>query len=489
MRAKRLIGILLAALLASSSFVSCSDNNADESKTESGSQAASDAVSGSDSEIEETKFLYSEQVEANDYDGWVLRIPNSDKGEAGYSFDAEEVNGEVLNDAIYNRNRRVENKFNITIEEVEIENEVSLLSQSVAGGLRDYAIYHVLMWDCVNIIAKNLIRPISSMPYIDISNPYWDPGVEDIMFNDVLYYGYSDITFNHYESMATLFYNGQLLENNQLELPYDLFIEGKWTVDKMYEYVETVSSDANGDGQMNIDDDIIGFAGRDFSQLGWLHASGMQLISYDSASDEYKFDMNTERMHQLYESVYPLTVNGDYVDLRQNGDREAFMAGRVLFLAHQINVFRQLRSADDPYGIICYPSVDGDVDTTKVHVNNAGLFVIPILCVDEEAERLGNILEAWAADSYDYLMEDYFRYAVVGKGANDEKSADMIYRMRDMREFDIAYAIEGSNSSAIGAYERGITSGNIASFQEKFEDKVNKIVNGIIEDMSVDNTY
>ena len=107
MRAKRLIGILLAALLASSSFVSCSDNNADESKTESGSQEASDAVSGSDSEIEETKFLYSEQVEANDYDGWVLRIPNSDKGEAGYSFDAEEVNGEVLNDAIYNRNRRV----------------------------------------------------------------------------------------------------------------------------------------------------------------------------------------------------------------------------------------------------------------------------------------------------------------------------------------------------------------------------------------------
>ncbi len=489
MKIRKSLSIILILSLLMTSFVSCSEGT-EETESQKSADVSADSDKTSTGEEEETKFLYSEQVEANDYEGWELRIPNKDAGEPGYSFDAQEVNGEVLNDAIYNRNRRVENKFNITIVEELVSDEVTLLAKNVQGGLNDYAIYHVLMWSVPSILSRNLIRPVSSLPYVDISQPYWDPGMKDIMFGeDVSYYGYSDIVFNHYESMATLFYNGQLLDNNHLESPYDLFISGQWTVDKMAEYCEIVSNDKNGDGSMSIDDDIFGFAGRDFSQLAWLHGSGLQLVVKDESTDEYVFSITNDKLLRLYESAKTLIDTNNVTYLKDSGKSStAFKNGQVLFLAHQLNVFRGLRDTEDAYGIICYPSVDGDIESTRVYVNNAGMFVVPILCVDEDAERLGNILEGWAADSYDYLMPEYFQYAVVGKSAHDANSADMLYRMRAMRSFDIAYALDGTNSIPIGTYVRAMASGSFASLQQKFESKANKAIRTGVEIMTSDNT-
>lgn len=488
MKFRKLLCLLIAASLSLTSMFACSENSSETESSQNPNTSVESNAGESEAESEEIRL--SDQVEANDYNGWELVVANKDAGEVGYAYNADEVNGEVLNDAIYNRNRRVESKFNITIKEEATNDAVGLLSKNVQGGLNDIANYSVLMWSVPSVLARNLIRPISSMPYVDISQPYWDPGMKDIMFGgDVCYYGYSDITFNHYESMATLFYNGILLDNNQLESPYDLFVAGQWTVDKMVEYCEIVSNDKNGDGSMSIEDDTFGFAGRDFSQLAWLHGSGLQLIVYDEASEEYVFSLTNDKFLNLYEVVQSLLKTNDITYLNDSGkSTTAFKSGNVLFLAHQLKEFRGLRDTEDAYGIICYPSIDGDIDNTRVYVNNAVTFVVPILCADEDAERLGNILEGWAADSYDYLMPEYFQYAVVGRSAHDANSADMLYRMRAMRSFDMAYALDGTNSVAIGTYVRAVENGNFASFQQKFAEKANKTIRKGVEIMTSDNT-
>ena len=116
MKSTRIIALLLALLTASS--VGCGES-ADTNETTDNTTAAST----SDETTSDAPELPDE-----DYEGYNFRILTRIEGWGIYNNEnlvVEEENGEILNDAIYTRNRTVEERFNINLTQITTTNDIA----------------------------------------------------------------------------------------------------------------------------------------------------------------------------------------------------------------------------------------------------------------------------------------------------------------------------------------------------------------------------
>ena len=118
---KRTLSLILAALFLMP-LVSCSNNVSDSSETKKASDTETAASASSDESVEteaETDplaELYADLPTGN-YDGYDFVMLNNESNFAYTFMTAEEITGDGLNDAVYNRNIKVADKLGINISE------------------------------------------------------------------------------------------------------------------------------------------------------------------------------------------------------------------------------------------------------------------------------------------------------------------------------------------------------------------------------------
>ena len=118
--------------------------------------------------------------------------------------------------------------------------------------------------------------------------------------------------------------------------------------------------------------------------------------------------------------------------------RDLFKEGCSLFYSRLLGDFRNLRDKEDDYTLVCYPSLnEGDIE--HVYVQNPFAILIPADV--EDTTRLGTIMEAMIADTYDNVMDPYINKAIIGKGARDEESAALFRELCEKRVYDMNYAL------------------------------------------------
>ena len=476
---------LLLALLMLLSAVSCSEsteNSADE--TTAAPTASAEAAAAEETEPEDDgKTHYADEIAAVDFDGWTLHIANDGLNPEYFSaFTVEEETGDAFNDAIYNRNLRVSEKFNITMEE-NYTGSVNLIKNSVTAGTGDVGFGYVLFYNCMSLISQNYVKPISDMPVFDLSKPYWDRGSQETLtMGGKLYYGHCDISFDHYEGMALLFYNGTLLDDNSItETPYELYTSGKWTLDAMYNMMTQVVRDENGDGVMDPAHDIFGWAGREFEYLPSLYSSNLRLINYDTATETYTMNLVDDGIMAVGDMLNKI-INDKSIALpgRNDETRNLFKEGGVLFYRRLMGDFRNLRDTEDDYGIISYPSIEENTDG-MVYIQNPFTIMIPSDCANDE--RLATLIEALAADTYDNVLDIYIDKAVIGKGARDLESANLLRVFITKRAYDLSYAFDVFD--VITAYNSSIPNGNYASAASRYEKVFTRKISKSLEALGI----
>jgi ABC-type glycerol-3-phosphate transport system substrate-binding protein len=478
---------MVLALLMLLSAVSCSEsteNSAGDAAAET--TVSAEAVSAEEAPVEEDdgKTHYADEIAAVDYDGWTLRIANDGLSAEYFSgFTMEELTGDAFNDAIYDRNVRVSEKFNVTIEENN-GGSVNLIKNAVTAGTGDVGFGYVLFYNCMGLISQNYVKAVSDMPVFDFSKPYWDRGSQETLtIGGKLFYGHCDISFDHYEGMALLFYNGDLLEANSIsETPYELYTSGKWTLDAMLNMMTTVARDENGDGVMDAAHDTFGWSGREFEYLPSLYSSNLRLVKYDSAENTYKMNLVDDGVMAVGDMLNKI-INDKSLSLpgRNDETRNLFKEGGVLFYSRLMGDFRNLRDKEDDYGIICYPALEENTDG-MVYVQNPFTVMIPSDCDDDE--RLATLIEALAADTYDNVLDIYIEKAVIGKGARDIESANLLRDFIQKRAYDMSYAFDVFD--AIKAYNNAIPGGNYASAASRTEKPFNKNIQKALEALGME---
>ncbi len=240
-----------------------------------GGASETDTPTGTAAETEtETEADIFEGLKTTAYNGKTFKwmVPDSDDYRGDLWTESE--NGESYNDAIYQRNLLVQERFNITIKAMvepytwDIRNEYTgKIRASVQSNDNYYDLVSSHSFILPPLAVDGVLLDLNSVESIRFDRPWWSQlAYKALTFADKVYFMSGDISVNILEFANVLFMNKELAKSYKLEVPYDLVKEGKWTQDKLETMIKGTASDLNGDGVMD-GNDMYGYIFHDASSI------------------------------------------------------------------------------------------------------------------------------------------------------------------------------------------------------------------------------
>ena len=272
----------------------------------------SSAATDTDGETETTRADYPDGLPEKDFGGKTYTV----LGEGmSVFFHADEMNGEALNDALYNRDVKVGDRFNAKIalsETADAQTTIDTAKASVQAGEDEYTAVVSYVIYMGMAVTNNIFQPISELPYIDLRQPWWSASnLTDLTYRGKTFLAMGDFDMSGLSQTKCMFYNKDLAESYGLPNIYDTVRAGQWTKDKVNELCEGTYVDVNGDGQKD-NGDQYGFAvdsKGDFNGLLW--AFGKRLFEQQS-DGTYKDVYYDEKLVSIVEWCYDIKNNHDY---------------------------------------------------------------------------------------------------------------------------------------------------------------------------------
>ena len=402
-----------------------------------------------------------------------------------------EFNGEVLNDAAYERKLKMEQEYNMTITHIEdatIEGSVQRLKNSVlaADGAYDFAL--IRGRDFGSLLSSGVLLELNDMPYMNLDMPWWEKKSYDGWGIGKKHYGVNgSISVNEMLSVDILCFNKSIIKDYGMESPYNLVKSGDWTWGKAVEMAKQVSSDLDGDGKMTKKD----FWGINYTTntvVSTFNNCGVRIAEYDENgvpvitlnSAEYVSRMQNILI-MLFDQSYSFDtlMTGNFLP---NG--EIFGEGRCLFMFAGTHDVKVLRAMDIDFGIIPYPKYD---TAQKEYIPAALSLSLPVVCVPKtnaDIENTGLFMEAFAYEGYTKVVPAFYDTILMGKLARDSESEDMLEYIFGNIDYDPGNLFNfGDIVLSIGWLPKHDT--NIASFIEKnmpvMQRDIDKIMNAITE--------
>ena len=431
---------LLALLAVGTVVTSCGGDAGSDTET---GPVGEQTLSTAPAETEEPSAF--DLMENVDFGGHIVRIYLSDQqNEQGDIITGEEENGDVLHDLIYRRNRAVEEKYNVIIQGEADSNEIvnDMIRMQVQGGANDYDFYFAHS-SVSGLATAGLLYPLSQIAQIDLTNPWWDKAaLNDLSVGDEVFMAIGDISPVSLLTSSCMVFNKKLFSQQDMEYPYAMAADGKWTIDAMLDMTKGLTNDLNGDGSLDYNNDVFGL-----TSWGWdspyslFYGTGGKLSAKDDNDIPY-IDFNIEKLSAIYDKIFTLVIGhqSNFVtDVAEYMNTyTTFVNGNAYFCditLHKIGLY--LRDMEDDFGILPTPKYDEASDYTSLVNLAAPMIVVPRNTLD--AGRTGTLIEGIAAASYDMVTPQLFDVITKSKNVRDEESAAMVDLIVRNRVFDPVY--------------------------------------------------
>ncbi|MGN1129587.1 MAG: hypothetical protein ACI4T6_11625 [Candidatus Flemingiibacterium sp.] len=447
-KAYRTIALTIALLMLTPAF-SCGSQTANGADTVSGNKNT-DAVSSAPEAETKLINLESSGLEIKDFDGkefTVLTLNVDNYAYTWHMIDPEELNGESLNDSMYNRNKKIEEKYNIDISSVYTSAVHSDISKSVNANDNAYAAAFGQMNLLYPLAQEGNFYNFYDLDYIDLEKSWWDQSmIEGLTYKDSLYLLTGDISPSLNSRVYTLVFNKDLCDDLNLEYPYQYVLDGSWTIDRFNKYISDVNSDLNGDSQMDYEDRW-GFFSQDGCSWMMYFAGGGQVTSKNK-SGELDISYNTERNIRLATEALQISMDksktlmaNSYVSANGGSWAAAtawFSNGGSLFRSSALEpIPRDLRTLDVNFGIVPFPKLDDNQEKYyTLPEEYSRVFCVP---VTSDPEFVGLIMEALAIESVSTVSAAFYDVCLDGKVVRDDESKAMLDIIFANKIFDIGY--------------------------------------------------
>ena len=500
---KRTMAMLIALLMLVPTLASCSNNTPAESKETTAQQETSQTAESTDASADETT-AEDERIKPNipesaDFGGDTITFLHwyntawTETVRQSRDIYAEGITGEAINDAVYNRNVKIEDAYKVKIAlQLEQSTDIaSMVGQQVTAGDSTYDVVYQLLSAAPALIQKSYFHNLFNVPNIDLEKPWWDQNsISSLSTMGILPLVSTSINVNDKDATAALAFNKTIAENNQLEDLYTLVREGKWTYDKLSEMAEATYNDSNGDGTMT-PDDVYGFlGGRDVIDSLY-HGSGSQFITKNE-NDEFVFTFGTERDVDVISKGIDIVNSSWYFNHHAWKDqsdilyRQIFETGHGLFFWMRLDDVTNMRAGDADFGIIPIPKYEEAQDKyySLVSQHTTGLMSIPITCAGDELSEVGMVLEALAAESHYTLIPEYIETSLKTKNSRDAESADMLDIILGNRVFDPMNVYSFANFGDAIMDAADANNKDMASLIKSKEKLVNKSIEKVLKAVS-----
>ena len=202
---KRTASALLCALMLASLAAACGE--APDAPSAASTTAAQAENTPAPEETTEPEIMTAVPDDL-DFGGKECRVLGWENTSYNTQLIADQMNGEVLNDAIYGRTMKVEEMLGIKVVETRENQPTPIIQKLIAAGEDAYDIMFTVDRDALTIAQAGNIVPITSLPYIDVTREYWSQSInEDISMLNRLYFSYGDFNLSGYEGVNTLMFN------------------------------------------------------------------------------------------------------------------------------------------------------------------------------------------------------------------------------------------------------------------------------------------
>ncbi len=352
----------------------------------------------------------------------------------------EELNGEVYNDALFNRNADLSKQYNVTFEQYLDPSEhhtQTLIQQMVAAGEDLYDLVFVDLNRIGSCAQNGYFLNMNNIKHIDFEKPWWNPGVnESVSIGGKVYFTSSDYSLRDKNRAYILVYNPDFAADNKIPDIVPTIRDGKWTVDLMIEYNEAVSKDIDGDGTMS-DKDHWGVTMDSYNSMNAFWYSCDNICMAKNSSGAFEIAINTQHnvdsIEKLIKALCDAKTGGFCDDMAGKVDYDkwsfsgnVFNEGRALFTTcfpHSLK--SKSEKCEFEYTVIPFPKFDENQEQylTMPDVMTM-LFAVPVTFQHQDFS--GFMLEALSYDSTDTTLKAYLERTCKSKYSANQISTEML---------------------------------------------------------------
>ncbi|MBO5219276.1 MAG: hypothetical protein J6C52_07595 [Clostridia bacterium] len=459
---KRYSALLLAMLLLASS---CGGEAAGTDTT------ASDTA---DTTAANTEEAYD--FSGHDFGGKKFVFLSNPNDPSVYNYiDVESLNGDIINDAIWERNSFIEDTYNVDIihDAQSYDQLGNLIRSTVMAGDDAYQAAYLYMGSTSTFMEEGLLHDLTDGSGFHFDEVWWDRAIiKDLYIGDdkALYLTSSDLNLINFEYSWCMYFNKRMLDDLQMEAPYQLVLDGKWTFDELYKYI---SAGANLNGAESwafaVDSPAVyGFTSMSSFILQAFLACDMKPLSIENGQPQNNTD--DPRFHDVAEKLAKIIgeEGTSYIcaNSRNTGNHyeEIYKKGGAFFTACEIKggdgggAYSEMT---DYYGIVPLPKFDAE-QKNYVSPVAIGNFMMCVPKSNNDLEMASVILDAMSYVSWRDIVPQYYETVIQTKHIRDEETKEMLDIIREARTYYSARAF-GWGEALRTELQSSIKAGNINS--------------------------
>ncbi|MBO5903920.1 MAG: hypothetical protein J6Q64_00930 [Clostridia bacterium] len=301
--------------------------------------------------------------------------------------------------------------------------------------------------DLTPLVSENMFVDLLQVKELNIDKIWWDqPLIKRNTVADRLFYATSDLSLMAFEGVWAMYFSEGMMQELNLDFPYQLVMDGKWTQERLNEYSKEA---ANLNGDQAFTYDVNGAA--TYGEVTMAGVERYRLYGFNTeyvARDEngrYQFTAHTDdRFKASWETIIGYFGAGDgrflygnSTDLAEDGYFQVFIDDRALFLSAELKGCTMLREWEGTFGLIPQPKFNEEQESyeSTVFVNVLS-FCIPT--TNTELERTGIIVDYLTYESYRSLLPRYYDIHVGLKALSREESKQSLEIIRNTRGIEIS---------------------------------------------------
>lgn len=368
---------------------------------------------------------------------------------------ASDLTGETLNDALYQREQKLEQDYNCSLEELASGDVLGTLQTSVTAGDSDFDTAMLFDAQVSNMLSQGLLMSWDELN-IDLSEPWWDgAATEQYNFKGIQAAVSGAFSLYNYSTRHCYVFNEDLLTITSPETDlYGIVRDGAWTLDRMYELAELAVSDLDGDGTMTTDNDrygIVSSVTRHYSAL--LAGSDVKYIERNNSGDLYFNITGNEYAIDVMSKLVRLNAGNDIFtsgtnDIGGGAESPIFYADRALFIAAYVGEAARMRDIEFNIGIVPAPKYSEEQRSYYSLVEGGAQSILPKTLSAEAREKTAVLLDAFGYYSYVESIPAYIDQVLMSKTARSKESAEMMQLVFDTSFYDLgtgAWSAETKN--------------------------------------------
>lgn len=453
----RIIAFLMAILTLSGMAVACADTGSDEVTTD----GSASTVAPNDVVTTEEETLYASDDLADSYDFNETIVIFMWEDYTMREFYAEET-GDLIDDAIFNRNEKVAQRLGISFEYVEEQGASSDYTTWIQKAENDwqadntYDIYAGYSRSAPLMTLKGMTVDLLEYEAFSIEKPWWPAALtNECTINDRLYFCSGDISTNLLWMMIGTFYNKELYAQNfpNEKSPMDMVDDNEWTMEKFFSMVQDIYVD---DGNNTAgSEDFYGYVLYQTNIDAFQTSAGIISIERDTEEGLKISDgWYSQRCADVCELVGNFIDSAGVIYNDNTSIRNIFYEERAVFITDRLFIVagkdtQETGKIEFSYGLVPQPKYSADQETFLTNVGHP-FTMYAVNSQSKKIEASVTTLEALGSANHRSVTPSVFEVAMKVRYTDDPQTSAMYDLLREGISFDIGrlYAATFKNGTA-----------------------------------------